>query len=93
MSTKKINITEKVVNVVETAKTSVKKANIYALNTTEDVVLETITIATQWQKVTQKALKGSVKLMANQQDLIFDALDSFKANLLDGKKKISKIFA
>ena len=37
MSTKKIkkvNFTEKVNNVVETAKTSVKTANDYALNTT-----------------------------------------------------------
>ena len=75
MSTKKIkkvNFTEKVNNVVETAKTSVKTANDYALNTTEELVTETITIASQWQNVTSKALKGSVKLLENQQNLVFE---------------------
>ena len=69
MKTKNIKVTEKLNNAIETAKSSVKKANDYALNTTEEVVLETITIAEKWQKVTDKALKGGVKLMENQQNL------------------------
>ena len=93
MCTKKINFTEKVSNVVATAKTSAKKINEYALNTTEEVVTETITIAEQWQKVTDKALKGGVKLMENQQNLIFDTLETVKTQLIDGKKKLKKVFA
>lgn len=96
MNTKKVtkaSITKKAGTVVAKAKTSVKKANNYALNTTEDVVLETITMASQWQKVTEKALKDGVHLMANQQDLIFNSLEIFKANLIDGKKKLNKIFS
>jgi type IV secretory pathway VirD2 relaxase len=96
MSTKKIkkvNFTKKVNNVVETAKTSVKTANDYALNTTEDLVTETITIASQWQNVTSKALKGSVKLLENQQNLVFDALETYKNHFVKGKKRFTQIFA
>ena len=96
MSTKKIkkvNFTEKVNNVVETAKTSVKTVNDYALNTTEDLVTETITIASQWQNVTSKALKGSVKLLENQQNLVFDALETYKNQFVKGKKRFTQIFA
>jgi type IV secretory pathway VirD2 relaxase len=96
MSTKKIkkvNFTEKVNNVVETAKTSVKNANDYALNTTEDLVTETITIASQWQNVTSKALKGSVKLLENQQNLVFDALETYKNHFVKCKKRFTQIFA
>ena len=96
MSTKKIkkvNFTEKVNNVVETAKKSVKTANDYALNTTEELVTETITIASQWQNVTSKALKGSVKLLENQQNLVFDALETYKNHFVKGKKRFTQIFA
>ena len=96
MSTKKIkkvNFTEKVNNVVETAKTSVKTANDYALNTTEELVTETITIASQWQNVTSKALNGSVKLLENQQNLVFDALETYKNHFVKGKKRFTQIFA
>lgn len=96
MNTKKIDISNvkvKFYTAIDTAKNSAKKANDYALNTTEEVVLETITVATEWQKVSEKALKGGVKLMANQQDLVFNTLEMFKFQLLDGKKKLSKIFA
>lgn len=91
--TKKTNFTDKVSNVVETAKTSVKKANDFALNTTEEVVVETITFASQWQKVAETALKGGVKLLDNQQNLVFDALETYKDQILKGKKRFSKVFA
>jgi phage-related protein len=96
MSTKKTNevkFTDKVTKVLETAKTTVKNANDYALNTTEEVVTETITIASEWQQVVDKALKGGVKLLENQQNLVFDTLESYKNQLVSGKKRLSKIFA
>lgn len=96
MSTKKLkkgNFTDKVSNVVETAKTSVKKVNDYALSTTEEVVTETISVASQWQNVADKALKGSVKLLDNQQNLIFDTLDTYKKHFVNGKKRFTKVFA
>lgn len=96
MKTKKIDtqkITAKVNNALDTAKKSLNKANDFALNKTEEVVTETITIASQWQKVTEKALKGGVQLLENQQNLIFDTLETYKAHFVKGKKRFRKVFA
>jgi hypothetical protein len=96
MSTKKIKketITHKMSTAIDTAKKSIIKANEFALNTTEKVVLETITMASEWQKVTDKALKSGVQLMENKHNLFFDTLETFKLQLLEGKKRFKKIFA
>ena len=96
MSTKKIKnvqFTEKVNHVIETAKTAVKKTNEFALNSTEEVVTETITVASEWQQVVDKAVKGGVKLLDNQQNLIFDSLEAYKNHFVNGKKRLGKIFA
>lgn len=95
MKIKKINtkkITAKVNDALQTAKASMTKANDYALNNTEEIVLETITVASQWQKVTGKALKGGVQLLDNQQNLIFDTLEMYKIHFVEGQKRFSKIF-
>lgn len=96
MSTKKtnkVNLTEKVGKAVESVKTVTTKANNYALKATEETVTETIIMASQWQKVTEKALKGGVQLLDNQQNLIFDTLETYKKHFLKGKKRFSKVFA
>ena len=96
MSTKKINkvnLTKKVGKTIETVKTSATKANNYALKATEETFNETIAIASQWQKVTEKALKGGVQLLDNQQNLIFDTLETYKKHFVNGKKRFSKVFA
>nr|WP_298994167.1 hypothetical protein [uncultured Polaribacter sp.] len=96
MATKKINtanFTKKVENAIKTVKSKANKANDYALNATEEVVTETISIATQWQQVTDKALKGGVKLLDNQQNLIFDTLESYKKHFVKGSKRLRKVFA
>lgn len=90
---KKVDFTKKAEKVLETAKKKATKANDYALNATEEVVTETITIASQWQKVTEKALKGGVQLLDNQQNLIFDTLDTYKKHFVKGKQRFSKLFA
>lgn len=96
MSTKKSKIAEvkKRFNAaVDTTKDSVKKANEFALNTTEEVFTETFTIAEQWQKVSIKAIKEGFKFASKQQDIVFDGLDTFKAQLTQGKKRFTKLFA
>ena len=93
MSTKKTTIATKLNEVIANANKSVKKANEYALKTTEEIVLETITVSSQWQKVTDKALKGGFKLVSNQQNLAFDTLETFKAQFLNGRKRLHKLFA
>ncbi|MCF6279749.1 MAG: hypothetical protein L3J14_05315 [Flavobacteriaceae bacterium] len=96
MSTKKTKntgITTKFNNAINTTKTAVKDANKFALNNTEEVVTESINAAKQWQEVTSKALEGGFKLMENQQNLVFDTLESFKKQFIQGKKKLTKVFA
>lgn len=95
MSKKEKNTTviSRVNNAIDTTKKVAKQTNEFALNTTEEVVLETINIAGQWQKVTDKALKGGLKLMANQQDLVFTTLEMFKGQMIQSKKRLTKIFA
>ena len=78
---------------INNTKKVAKQTNEFALNTTEGVVLETINVAGQWQKVTDKALKGGLKLMANQQDLVFTTLEMFKGQMINSKKRLTKIFA
>ena len=78
---------------IGTTKKVAKQTNEFALNTTEDVVLGTISAAGQWQVVTEKAVKGGLKLMANQQDLMFSALEMVKGQMIQSKKRMTKIFA
>lgn len=80
-------------NAIGTTKKVAKQTNEFALNTTEEVVLGTINVAGQWQKVTDKAVKGGLKLMANQQDLVFTTLEMFKGQMIQSKKRLTKIFA
>ena len=69
----------------------VKSANGYVLNTTEEVVAETIHVAEQWQTVANKAIKDSLKLAAAQQDIVFDALTGVKKHVLLSKKRFTKL--
>ncbi|EAQ42138.1 MULTISPECIES: hypothetical protein [unclassified Polaribacter] len=96
MKTKKIDtkkITKKVEKTFNNVKTAGEKANNYALNTTEKVVTETIDLASQLQKITDKALKRRIELLGNKQNLMFDTLEAYKKQLLKGKKKLRKAFA
>jgi hypothetical protein len=76
-----------------TTKTMTTKANDIALNTTETVVTEVIDMIAQWQTVAQKAIKGGLKLAANQQDLVFDALTLVKGQMKNSKKRFKKLVA
>lgn len=78
---------------MSTTKTIATKANDIALNATETVVTEAIDVTAQWQTVADKALKGGLKLAANQQNLVFDALTIVKGQLKDGKKRFKKLVA
>lgn len=80
-------------NALNNPKKIVTKANDYALITTETVVTESLEITAQWQQVADKALKGGLKLAANQQDLVFDILTEIKGQAEKGRKKFSKLVA
>ena len=96
MSTKKSKIAlvkTKVTTLIDATKNTVKNANNSAVQSTEELITESLTIAEQWQKVSTKAITSGFKLASNQQDIVFDALDTFKEQLMQGKKRFTKLFA
>lgn len=66
---------------------SVKSINKFILDTTEEVLDETLDRAEDWQLVGEKAIKGGIKIAAKQQDLVFDALETVKKQVTQGKKR------
>ncbi len=78
---------------VDNTKTVALKANDYALNTTEVIVTESIEATAKWQKVADTAIKGGLKLAANQQDLVFDVLNDIKGQFKKSKKRFTKLVA
>ena len=80
-------------NVVSKAKDFALNANDLALNKTEKVITQSLEATSQWQGVAEKAIKGGLKLASNQQELVFDVLNEVKADLKEGKKRLSKLVA
>ncbi|MGB1308848.1 MAG: hypothetical protein ACPG6B_08055 [Oceanihabitans sp.] len=96
MSTKKsiLDAPKKMIfNALDKTKQVASNANKYALNTTEDVVTETIVVAEQWQTVANKAIKDSLKIAATNQDLVFTALKGVKKHVKLSKKRMTKLIA
>jgi hypothetical protein len=84
---------EMVVKALDKTKNTLKSVNGYALNTTEEIVSEGIIVAEQWQTVANTALKGSLTLAANQQEIVFDTLTGVKNHVILGKKRITQLIA
>ncbi|MCA0133537.1 hypothetical protein [Winogradskyella alexanderae] len=80
-----------VVKALDRTKSTLKSANGYALNTTEEVVTEGIQFVEQWQKVANKALKGGLSIAAKNQDIVFDALTGVKKHMILSKKRFNKL--
>lgn len=96
MSTKKSMLDapkKMVLKALNKTKSSLKSANGYALNTTEEVVSEGIIVAEQWQTVANKALKGSLTLVSTQQEIVFEALTGLKKHVMLSKKRFTKLIA
>lgn len=70
-----------------------KKTNDFVYNTSEDVVDFSIKRGAEWQNVAEKAIKGGLKLAANQQDLVFDTLEIFKGQFKKSSKRFSSLFS
>ena len=87
------NAKELISKAMTTTKSMAVKTNEIALNTTETVITEALDVTAQWQTVAQKAIKGSLKLAANQQNIVFDALTTIKGQMKDSKKRFKKLVA
>jgi len=89
MATKKAN--NKNTFSLKGIKNSIKSFNKFILDTTEDILDETIERAEDWQEVGHKAIKGGIKVVAKQQDLVFDALETAKKQVIKSKKRVVAI--
>ncbi len=78
---------------LDTAKEAAKNANDFVYETSEDVVEFTVKRGAEWQNVTEKAIKGGLKLAANQQDLVFDTLEVIKGQIIGGSKRFRALFS
>jgi len=78
---------------VKKVKSTATKVNAFALKSTDNAVSEAIKTAGQWQGVTSKAVKGGLKVAATQQDMMFDALDTAKGQIIKGFKRSKVLFS
>ena len=78
---------------VNTVKEAATKTNNFALKSTEEVVTEMINAATKWQNVTSKAVKGGLKVVDVQQNIVFETLETAKGHLLNGFKRSKALFS
>ena len=80
-------------NAMSNTKKFMVNANDKALTGTEKAVNTSLEVAAQWQNVADTAIKGGLKLAANQQELVFDILTEIKDHAIEGKKRFSKLVA
>lgn len=70
-----------------------KSVNDYTLKTATEVVDGAIVTSEKWQGVATKAVKGSLKLAAKQQTIMFDTLDTVKDQLTQSASRLKKLFS
>ena len=84
-----VDLTEQLDNV----KTTAKKANKFALETTDEMVDVAFANGEQWQEVANKAVKGGLKLAGRQQEIVFDTLEEVKGQLVESAGRFRKLFS
>ncbi len=92
MATKKTVNTE-VTKRFDKVKETAKEINKFMLETSEEIVDVTVKRGAEWQHVADKAVKGGLKLAANQQDILFNTLEMVKEQVLDTRKRFKTLFS
>ncbi|MEM1214910.1 MAG: hypothetical protein AAGJ82_04455 [Bacteroidota bacterium] len=75
-------------NGVNTIKTTAKNINDYSVEVAEDLVEGALATGKSWQGVAEKAIKGGLKLANKQQDIIFEALEDVKGQVVNGAGRV-----
>ncbi len=78
---------------IKTIKETTKEVNDFVLETSEEIVDGAIKRTEEWTSVTEKAIKGGLKLAETQQDLVFETLESIKGQILEGRKRFKVLFS
>ncbi|MEO0340449.1 MAG: hypothetical protein AAF242_14710, partial [Bacteroidota bacterium] len=68
------------------------KATKYTAQTADEIVEGAISTTEQWQGITSKAIKGSLKLASKQQDIVFETLEDVKGQIVEGTKRTRALF-
>jgi chromosome segregation ATPase len=76
-----------------TVKDAVKNSNKYALEATENAIDNVEKNATEWQKLTEKAVKKGFKLATKQQELVFETLEEVKNQVVTTRKNFKSLFS
>ncbi len=79
--------------VVNRIKGGAKDINDFMLENSDGFVKEAVIMGEQWQNVASKAVKGGLKLASNNQDFVFDTLESLKGQLNEGRTRIKNLFS
>ncbi|MEM9820953.1 MAG: helix-hairpin-helix domain-containing protein [Bacteroidota bacterium] len=74
-------------------KATVKNINAELMETSDQLVEEALVTGEQWQKLFAKALKSSVHLFGQQQELALDTLELLKAQYTKGNKRFLKLIS
>jgi hypothetical protein len=95
MTNRKYNLDlKKAVNKgMDQVKKTANNANEFVYSTSEDVVDFSIKSGAEWQEVSEKAIKAGLKLSANQQDIMFDALEVVKGQIIKSGKRFKHLFS
>jgi len=77
---------------VKTAKTTAKTANKVALDSADDLVDVAFENGKKLQNLTAKAIDGSLKIAAKQQDIVFTTLETVKGQLTKNASRFRDLF-
>lgn len=79
--------------VVHRVKGGTNDLNDFMVDTSDKLIDEAIVRSEQWQTVGAKAIKGGLKLVSGQQDIVFDTLETIKGQYTDGRKRFKNLFS
>lgn len=88
MASKKVKTLNKFDQSVSKIKDATFMVNDYAFETTETILTEVVKRGEQWQDLTAKAINESFKLVATQQEMVFDTLENVKIQLKEGTERV-----
>jgi len=74
-------------------KETTKDVNDFVLETSEDLVEGALKTSTEWTSVTEKAVKGGLKLAETQQELVFETLETLKGQLMESRNRFKVLFS
>ena len=86
------NVTDRINKRMDQVREAAKNANDFVYKTSEEILEGTIDRSAEWQGVTEKAIKGGLKLAAKQQDIVFDSLEMVKDQFNYGRKRFKSLF-